>query len=180
MRNRDSELTHPEFVSQFNTGSILVGFDPAIARRLFMDGFPAEVGEPIIIERAVVWLLATAEFGSLLAGLGASVAALGWFSIAAVPLMLLTWVLLAGRLSMGQQSMALVVVAALVLASVGFMLRDAHPAIALWSALLPIPYLFGRLKYKSATFLLRALCVRNASVYELLRQHQEIWIRNLD
>jgi hypothetical protein len=74
-------MDHREIVLKEERGEILIGIEPALARRFFIEpdheSISQQIGEPIYIERftvRVVWLL---QFVLLLGNLIASVFAIG-------------------------------------------------------------------------------------------------------
>ncbi|MDQ7839183.1 MAG: hypothetical protein RDU59_11915 [Thermodesulfobacteriota bacterium] len=160
------------FVKQAERGEILIGIEPALARKFFTDtehkAIQQEIGEALFIERffvKAVWLL---EFISLLAGVVASIFALGWYSAIAIPVMIVGVFILGGKASMGTQKIGGAVFLVIFCFFLAFYFREKGPALFLWLVLLPMPYFFARLTYKLATFFLRALSLRNEKVFNLL------------
>jgi len=163
---------YAEFVKQAKRGEILIGVEPAVARRFFTDtdsSFVKEkIGESLTMERFFVksvWLL---DYVSLLAGLIFCVLALKWYSVIAIPIMLLSWFFLSSQASGARQTIggAFLLVAFCFLLTFG--LRSRGTMMIIWLILLPLPYFFVRLTYLFATIFLRTLVVRNEHAFHLL------------
>ncbi|MDP2898516.1 MAG: hypothetical protein Q8Q12_18410 [bacterium] len=167
------EITsHEDFVRAAAAGHILIGIEPALARRFFTNidrrTLEQKVGAPLTVQRLLVktaWLL---EWISLLAGMIASVVALGWYAAIAVPVMAVASFILGGMASYGRQRMRGAICLVLLAVSLAYALRHEGPALVVWLALLPLPYFFARLTYKLGTALLRRLCLKSERVFNLL------------
>ena len=84
-------MDYHEFVRQAMEGQVLIGVEPAIARRFFTETnrsiMKEKIGKSLYIQRFFVkicWLL---EPICLFAGIITSILALKWYSILAIPLM---------------------------------------------------------------------------------------------
>jgi len=163
---------HQEFVRQAKQGEILIGIEPAIAREFFTATnrslIKDEIGESLFIKRLLVktcWLL---EPICLLAGILASIFALKWYSIIAIPIMLIAFFLLGGRASIGRQKIGGAVLLIIICVLLAYYFRDKGTPMIIWLVLLPLPNFFARLTYKLATMFLRLLSVKNEKVFNLL------------
>jgi hypothetical protein len=163
---------YEEFVRREERGEILVGIEPAVARKFFTDTdhsiIKEKIGEPLFTERFFVktcWLL---EFICLFAGIIASIFALKWYSIMVIPIMLITAFILGGKVSMGRQKIGGAVFLVLIFILLAYYFRDKGTSKMVWLILLPLPYFFARLTYKLATMFLRLLSVRNEKAFNLL------------
>jgi len=163
---------YQEFVKRAEKGEILIGVEPAVARKFFTDTdrsiIKEKIGESIFMERFFVktcWLL---EFICLLAVIIVSIFALKWYSIIAIPVMLIVSFVLGGKASMGRQKIGGAVFLLVICVLLAYYFRDKGTSIMLWFVLLPLPYFFARLTYKLATMFLRLLSVRNEKVFNLL------------
>ena len=163
---------YQEFVQRAKKGEILIGVEPAVARKFFTDTEPpfvkGKIGESLSVERLFVrtcWLL---EFICLLAGVIASIFALKWYSFIAIPLMLVAFFVLSGKASIGRQKMGGAVVLVIVCVLLAYFLRNQGIDMVVWLILLPLPYFFARLTYKLATTFLRSLSIRNEKAFNLL------------
>jgi hypothetical protein len=175
-------MDHREIVLKEERGEILIGIEPALARRFFIEpdheSISQQIGEPIYIERftvRVVWLL---QFVLLLGNLIASVFAIGWFAIITIPLTVVLFGFLQGRASTGKQSATGALIAVAVFTVAAFVFTVPGSSTFYWVISLPLPYLFTRLTYKFATALLRMLCIRNEKVFNLLNG-QAIFIKEV-
>ena len=163
---------YQEFVKQAERGEILVGIDPAVARKFFTDtdheAVQKEIGEPLFVERffaKTVWLF---EFITLFAGAIASIFALAWYSAIVIPLMIVVFFIFGGKASMGTQKIGGAVLLVIICLVLAFYFSDKGLALFLWLILLPMPYFFARLTYKLSTVFLRALSLRNEKVFNML------------
>jgi hypothetical protein len=166
-------ISYQNIVKQAERGEILVGVEPALARKFFTDTshktIQQEIGEALYIERfsvKAVWVL---EFISLLAAIITSVFALGWYSAIAIPLMIIGLFMLGGMASMGKQRMGGALSLVIICSILAYVFREKGTSLTLWLVLLPTPYFFARLTYKLATVFLRALSLRNERAFNLLR-----------
>lgn len=163
---------YQEFVKRAKNGEILIGVESAVARKFFTDTdhsvIKEKIGESLSRERFLVktcWLL---EFVWLLAGIIASIFALKWHSIIAIPGMLITSFVLGGKASMGRQKIEGAVFLVVICFLLAYYFRDKGVSMIVWLVLLPLPYFFARLTYKLATMFLRSLSVRNEKAFNLL------------
>lgn len=163
---------YQEFVKRAEKGEILIGIEPAVARKFFTDtdhsAIKEKIGEPLFIERFFVkmcWLL---EFICLLGGIIASIFALKWYSIIAIPVMLIAFFVLGGKASMGRQKIGGAVFLVIICVLLAYYFRDKGTSVIVWLVLLPLPYFFTRSTYKLATIFLRLLSLRNEKAFNLL------------
>lgn len=163
---------YQELVKRAEKGEILIGVEPAVARKFFTDTnhsiVKEKIGEPLFIERFFVktcWLL---ECTCLLAGIITSIFALKWYSIIAIPVMLIAFFVLGGKASMGKQKVGGAVFLVTICVLLAYYFRGEGTSMIVWLVLLPLPYFFARLTYKLATIFLRCLSVRNEKAFNLL------------
>jgi len=163
---------YQEFVKRAEKGEILIGVEPAVARKFFTNTdhsvIKEKIGESLFIEHFFVktcWLL---EFICLLAGIIASIFALKWYSIIAIPVMLTASFALGGKASMGRQKIGGAVFLVAICALLAYYFRDKGTSMIVWLVLLPLPYFFARMTYKLATIFLRLLSVRNEKAFNVL------------
>jgi hypothetical protein len=168
------EFNHAEIVRREEQGEILIGIEPAVARKFFTDTkhqeIQQEIGEPLYIERFFVRLFFYLSGLSLLAGIVVSVLVIKWYSVVAIPLMLIGWFILSGKASMGKQKLGYPFVLVILSLILVYFLRSKGIAISIWIVLIPLPYFFSQLTYKTATVFLRALSIRNEKAFNLLFQ----------
>lgn len=175
------DINYQDFVKRAESGEILIGIEPALARKFFTDtdqsAIQQEIGESLFISRffvKAVWLL---EFVCLLVGIVASIIALGWYSAIAIPLMIVGFFVLGGMASVGTQKVGGAILLVVISISLAYYFRDKGIALVIWLVLLPLPYFFTRLTYKLSTFFLRALSLRNEKVFNLLYD-KAIFLKN--
>jgi len=175
----EEELTYQEFSELARSGRILVGIDPAVARKFYTNSDPRwleeQLGESMWLERLTVksfWLL---DFGTLIAGIVITVLVLKWFSVIAVPLMVVAWFFLGGLASVGRQRLTGAFAAVAVCLLLGYLQRQS--AVGIWFSVLPWPYFFARLTYWTETRYLRALVVRNERAFRLLREKDLLFVK---
>lgn len=168
------EINHEEIVRKEEKGEILIGIDPAVARQFFTEtnhrDIQEEIGEPLFIERFFVKVFFYVSWLSLLAGVVVCVLAIKWYCTIAIPLMLVSGFILSGKASMGKQKLffpfSLVIIASIL----AYFLKGRGIEVSIRITLLPLPYFFAQLTYKSATIFLRSLSIRNEKAFNLLYQ----------
>jgi len=163
---------YKEFTKQVEKDEIIMGVEPAVARRFFTDTnhstIKEEIGEPLFLERFFVktcWLL---EFVCLLAGIIMSIFGLKYYSIIVIPIMLITFLFLGAKASIGRQKIGGAIFLLIISILLAYYFRENGIYIIIWIILLPLPYFFTRLTYKSSTMFLRLLSVRNEKAFNLL------------
>jgi len=164
--------SYQDFVRREGKGEFLMDVEPVVARKLFTDMdhsvIKEKINESLFTERFLVktcWFL---EFICLFAAIILSIFALKWYSIIAIPLMVVVFAVLSGEASMGKQSMGDAVFLVAVCFSLAYYLSDRGMAMIVWLIILPLPYLFIRSTYKLATMFLRLLSVRNEKAFNLI------------
>jgi len=167
-----STNNYQEFVKRAKEGDALIRVEPAGARKFFTDtthsNIKDKVGESLLVERLFVktcWLLG---YACLIAAMIASIFALKWYSIIAMPVILIAFTLLSGEAYMGKQRILDTVFLMVICVSLAYYFRDKGTSMLVWLILLPLPYFFIRLTYKLATMFLRSLSIRNEKAFNLL------------
>ncbi len=165
-------MNYQEFKDKANKNEILIGIEPAIARKFFTDTghsiIKEKINEPLYLERFIVKLFFYLQFLTLLAVLILSIFALKWYSIIAIPIIILLFSILVGKASMGNQKIGGAILILLVFFILAYIFKDHGIYMMAWLILVPLPYFFARLTYKFATILLRLISLRNEKVYDLL------------
>lgn len=175
-----SQLRHDEFVRRAAADEIVIGVEPALARRYLMkssgDHLESGIGERATVERAIVtgayWLGPLA----MVASIPAAVAGFSWWSMIAIPVTLVGWWFYYGRASAGRQRVRSVV-AGLGLA---LMLCYQSPTLTpslLWLVCIAAAFFFARMTFASASFFVRALVVRNVRAFDILNG-TVVFVRN--
>jgi len=163
---------YQEFVKWAEKGEIFIGIDPASARKFFIETSHSvvreKIGESLFIERFFVKTCFFLWYICLLAGIIASIFALKWYSIIAIPVMLIASFVLGGKASMGRQKIRGAVFLVAICVLLAYYFRDKGTSMMVWLVLLPLPYFFARFTYKLATMFLRLLSVRNEKAFNLL------------
>ncbi|HHV61436.1 MAG TPA: hypothetical protein GXX51_02195 [Firmicutes bacterium] len=166
----NERLSHSDFVKMAQSSCILIGIEPAVARRFFTATDPKlmrkEIGENLRAERLMVSTFFFLEFATLISGIIVSIFSLKWFSLIAIPLMIGEFLLWGGMASVGRQQLTGAVAFVSCCLFIAYVLR-ATP-FSVFFVVFPWPYFFARLTYWTATRYLRALVVRNKQAYELL------------
>lgn len=168
-----ADNNYREIVSKASTGQLVVGVEPALARKFFTDtdskALQREFGSSFYKERLFVKLVWLLEYPSLLAGIIASVFAFHWYSVIVIPVMAVTAFLYGAKSSGGRQKIGSVLLLLLISIFLAYLFRDRGPALFTWFVLLPLPFLFARLTYKLSTIFLRGLSLRNEKLFVSLR-----------
>ncbi len=163
-------IDHAEFRSLAEKGEIVVGVDPAVARRFFsesqLSNLRRSIGEPIplecLITTSTFWLAPVLLLASFYFAFQFS----GWWSLLVIPGSLVLWYIHMGRVSYGRPGVLLLGAAVALLIWVNFT-QDA-PGYR-WLVLFVASFFFTRIAYRVAAALFRMLVIRNAKVYDLLR-----------
>lgn len=165
-------ISHQEFIKRAEKGEALIRIEPTGARKFFTDTVQSvikeKVGESLLTERLFVktcWLLG---YACLMAAMITGVFALKWYSIIAIPVMLIAFIILSGEASMGRQRIRDAILLMVICAVLAYYLRDKGTSMVVWLMLLPLPYFFIRLTYDLATRFLHLLSVRNEKAFNLL------------
>lgn len=166
----NERLSHSDFVKMAQSSCILIGIEPAVARRFFTATDPKlmrkEIGENLHAERLTVSTFLFLECTTLISGIIVSIFSLKWFSLITIPLMIGEFLLGGGMASVGRQQLTGAVAFVSCCLFAAYVLR-ATP-FSVFFVVFPWPYFFARLTYWTATRYLRALVVRNKQAYELL------------
>ena len=166
------EINHADIVEREARGEVLIGIEPAIARRFFTNtnhrAIQEEIDESLYVERSLVKTFFCMDYLSLLTCIVASIAAIKWFSFVSIPMIVVAWFLFGGKASMGHQKVAVPIGLVILFLLIAYFFKEISIAIAVWVALLPLPYFFAALTYKCSTVFLRCLSIRNEKAFKLL------------
>jgi hypothetical protein len=162
-------------VSRIQSGSLLIGVDRSMARKLYTDvslsRIEAETGEAPYFEKMVVLGAFVGGPVSLLASFVMAGLAFRWWAVLAIPVSIVVYFVFTGASSMPKQGMAAVSVL-LALALLGLYLDWFPSDYIAWYAVLVLFALWNaRLVYAAATHFVRAFIVRNRRAYEFLAPH---------
>ncbi len=169
---------HQALVSRIEAGSLLIGVDRSMARKLYTDvplsHIEAETGEAPYFEKIVVFGAFVGGPVLLLASFAMAVVAFSWWAALAIPVSIVVYFVFASASSMPKQGMAGPSVL-LALALFGF-----------YSNWLPTNYIAGyvllvlfalwnaRLVYVAGTYFVRGFVLRNRRAYEFLAPHIQL------
>jgi hypothetical protein len=182
---------HEDFARRANADEVLIGVEPAIARRLLMnsssDTLNEEIGERLTLERTVV--TAAYWLGSLavLASIPTAVLAFSWWSIVIIPVTAIACWVYYGKASSGRQKLQRVTCSFIL----AVMMCFQHPTflvrygatnsrsrnIFMWLACVTAVFFFARMTFASASLFVRCLVVRNARAFEWLNE-KAVFVRN--
>ncbi len=160
-----TEQEHRELVEAEKQGSILVGVDRIYARKLYTDAsfhcVEELTGEPVYIEKAVVWLSFLGTHLALVVSCVFAVLAFRWWAFLAIPGIIVAWFVYSSMSVRGGSKIGLItllLVGAIAVAILGVI--DG-----LWANLFLIAFILSlwlnRLLYEAATLFLRAFVLRN-------------------
>ncbi len=162
---------HHKFRTLAESGKILVGIDPAVARKFFTDTSASlveeQIGEPISTERIIVKAALFAGPIALLVSFYYAVVSFGWWAIAVIPVSVILWGSHAGRASIGRPRLWWMTM--LLAGLTWLMISDPSSHYRWLVAIIGAMYL-DRVKYRAAVIFLHALVVRNEKAYELLAE----------
>lgn len=168
---------HQELVARFQSGSLLIGIDPSMARKLYTDVSLSlnteETGETPYFDKIVVLGAFLGGPISLLTSFVMAGLAFGWWAALVIPISIVVYVVFSAissghHPSMPKQGMAGVsVLLVLALLSLFF---NWYPSryISGYAVLVLFALWNARLVYVAATYFMRAFVVRNRRAYEFL------------
>lgn len=157
-----SAAEYERFVRHAEAGHLLLGVEPAAARKFFMSTTAAEAqeqfGESLSVSRFVIKAAFLSQWIALFASFGIAVWALSWLSILVIPISAVIAFWYMGRASVGRQGIA----------STGYFFGMTIVACfamysppQLWIAAYTAVFFSARLTYYLSTLLLRVLVCRN-------------------
>jgi hypothetical protein len=162
-------------VAKIQSGSLLIGIDRSIARKLYTDiplsRIEVETGETPYFEKMVVLGAFVAGPASLLASFVMAFLAFGWWAALSIPVSIVVYFGFTGASSMPGQGMAgLSMLLALTLVGLYW---DWFPSgYIAWYVMMVLFALWNaRLVYVAATYFIRAFVVRNLRAYEFLASY---------
>lgn len=162
---------HSELLGLERNGQALIGVDPAIARKLLVDGVGAsllnEIGEDLKSERALVRSSFALSWICFLASTITAALTFGWWSILSIPVSFVLWALFLGRASMGHQRLWRTS-SFLGLSVLACFLPGAYFPFQIWLAVLAGAFFLLRFTYWLATRSVRSLIIRNPLAYRFL------------
>ena len=170
-----TEEEYQALVARIQSGSLLIGVDRSMARKLYTDvslsRIADETGEAPYFEKMVVLGAFVGGPLALLASFVMAVLAFRWWAALAIPASTIVYFVFAGASSMHKQGMAGVSVL-LALALLSLYLGWFHSDYVGWyAALVAFALWNARLVYAAATHFIRAFVVRNRRAYEFLAPH---------
>lgn len=158
-------------VERAEAGSLLVGVDRTVARKLFTDlplsALQEKTGERLAYEKAIVMALWLAAPLAMLASVVAAPYAFGWWALLAIPLSVALFTVawsLSSRGDTGFVMPALLVGVAVFIATAGWV----SPKIGLYLVLFAVACLCARLTYVVATAFVRNLVLRSQVAFAFL------------
>jgi hypothetical protein len=168
-----TQLEHTEFARRAYADEIIIGVEPALARRFFMDhtgdALERDIGERALVERAIVGAAFWLNGLAILASVPAAVFAFSWWSIAAVPVTVIALWGYHGSASVGRQKLCRVTLA--LIGAVGMCLMyPTYLRQCVFLVSLTAAFFFARLTFASASLFVRALVVRNERAFNLLNE----------
>lgn len=171
---------YKEVVEKFADGKLLVGIDPATARKFFTDSSSRllieKTGEGLYIEKAIVWVCFVLDFVSLIFGIIFSLWAIKWYSIIAIPIMILAFFFLGAIASTGKNKSSAAIIGMIIGIVLAYSFHDQGFSMIAWLILVPLPYFFATLTYKLSTLFLRSAAINNEKLFRLL-ENKAIFLR---
>lgn len=179
--------SYSDIREQVKQGDLLIGADPATARRVFTNKATIEeiTGEPVSIELNIEYFIITflmlVELPSLLIGMIASIFAFKWYSLISIPLMAVSYIAFLGGFGLwfsgggekGRGGTFILLIVCLILA---YIFKE-NTAVVVWFIFLSLPYVSARLKYKLAVLFLLRLAMQNEKAFNILN-NKGIYLRD--
>ena len=167
-----NDTEHKELVKLAETGKILIGVDPSVARQLFTDVPLSTIQEMTeetpYFEKTLVMSAYILGMVALITSVVLAFMAFGWWGL--IPLLLcpLVHFLYQGSSSVGEANLSLITVFVVIAGFVHFLGAFNAP----WSTGFIVAFLFSlwcaRLVYSVATFMYREFAIRNRKAFEFL------------
>jgi hypothetical protein len=160
---------HRELVEAEKQGRILVGVDRVYARKLYTDVSLRRIkeltGEPVYLEKAVVWFSFLGTPLTLVAACVFAIIAFRWWACIAVPSAVMAWFTYSSMSARGGARIGLITVLLAAATTVAILGVVA----AFWTNLFIIALLLSlwmnRLLYVASTFFLRAFVLRSSQAW---------------
>lgn len=172
------EEEYRDFVSQVNSGVLLVGVDRAFARKFYTDiplsKIIEETGEVPYFEKLVVWLAFLSAPITLLASCILSVLAFRWFAILVIPVSIIVYFFFSGQSSMpGRGMLGISILLAL---AVGTLFTNLFSSqfVPLYLIAAVFSLWASRLVYCAAKTFILNFVLRNQRALEFIRDHIQV------
>lgn len=165
-------MEYQDFVTAEKNGKILVGIEPAIARRFFTETNYKEAIEltdnNLFLERFSIRLLMILEVVFAILAVILSALSLKWYSLLFIPIFLIFWFKYKLGSSLANQNISgIVFITFFVITSSLYFFKDNLLTVLLCIST-PLTFLFSKLIYKASTVFLRNLAINNHKIYGLL------------
>ena len=163
-------IRHDEMLSQVEGGRLLMGVDPAIARRFYTDLTNSErherVGDAQVNQSNTIRLFFGIELLTLLTAAIASGFAFHWWAAVIIPGLVVLWFFWRSTASVGRPSFVPSFLLIALSWSVAIYFRHRGTAFVVALVATPLPHLFSRLVYRTAAHYLRRLAKESARAYQ--------------
>lgn len=148
-----------EIISKVQSGTIIIGIEPAIARKFFTDSdmthIKRDIGLDLFWESFIIKALIILAFCTLLITEIISIFTLNWYSIAFIPLFFLIYVFYQSKVSFGKQTIWRILIFTIMFWIGNFVENYTNTLWSLFIFFIPLPFLFIRLVYYVSCCLLR-------------------------
>lgn len=170
-----------EFSRKAKEGSISIGVDPADARKLFTEtdakSTYVKFGETFSATRLFAQFLFVSSYLVVFFSVVISVYIFHWFSLVAIPLIVVVDIYLIGKASVGNHSLTFPVILLIISVVVVLFSKNQTQLFNIWIISLPVPFLFSTLMYSFVSNSLRAILIKNEKVYNMFSSHNAIIIK---
>jgi len=163
-------MNYAEIVSKAQKGELLIGIEPAVARKFFMDTNTKglEIGQPMSVKISLINTILILDWLFMLFTDIVSIIAFKWWSIAIIPVILIAHMFYQSKASMGKQRLWGITSFCLVCFYVAYSLYFNGIMTMLFFILLPLSFLFTRLMYFLSCTFLRSLSLKSENLFNML------------
>ena len=165
-------ISHSEMLDGLQNGKLLIGVDPAYARRFYADLTDKERNEAIGDARTqeAAFVRGIHGFDAVLFLLTAISAgfAFKYWAIPIIPAVWVSWFMLKGDASMGSTRFIGAIVLCIIFWSLAFIYREHGHWQSLFFILIPLIYTMSLTAYRIGAWRLRNLAINNDRAYEFM------------
>lgn len=163
---------YSEIVSKTHKGEILIGIEPAVARRFFTTTdrkiIESEIGQSLSGQALTINLIMIFAWISMFTVDILSIFAFKWWSIAIIPGIFIAHMIYQSKASLAGQHIWGVLLYTVLCFFLAYQYSSSGTIIVIYFILFPLSFLFTRLMYYLSCSMLRSLSLKNERLFDLL------------
>ncbi len=176
-------MTYENFKYAVDSDKILVGIEPAIARRFFTSVNNSKAieytGRKLLYERNIIKLMLFLDFFFAFCSIVLSIFSFNWYSFIFIPLFVILWWIYKSKASMSNQNISGVLFFTVIGIITVLLLKDKSNYLYFLCLTVPFTFLSCKLLYKLSTVFFRYIAINNQSIFEEFYQ-TGVFIKNID